>query len=171
MAGKKTGRLSGQRYVVTGTLKSFSRVEAKSRIEALGGKVTDSVSSKTDCVVIGEDAGSKLDKANRLGIKTIKEAAFKRLIGGSTAKKKATKKKVVKKAAKKKVATEQKAKPDRRVLSNLKKLLFTRDVEKINQGHELLRSLEDVDISYQFLDGVTYSPEEGRIEYLSLIHI
>ena len=51
----KTGKLSGQTYVVTGALKSFSRVEAKSRIEALGGKVTDSVSSKTDCVVMGED--------------------------------------------------------------------------------------------------------------------
>ena len=113
-------KLSGQTFVVTGTLEGFSRAEAKSAIEALGGKVSGSVSANTDCVVIGEDAGSKADKAKKLGIKTLNEAAFKRLLGGAAnkvtkkkaTKKKASKKKVTKKAAKKvvkKKATKKKA--------------------------------------------------------------
>ncbi len=94
-----TATLSGQTFVVTGTLEGYSRAEAKSAIEALGGKVSGSVSSNTDCVVVGEDPGSKADKAKQLGIKILNEAAFKRLIGGTA--KKATKKKATKKAAKK----------------------------------------------------------------------
>jgi BRCT domain type II-containing protein len=93
-------KLSGQTFVVTGTLEGYSRAEAKKEIEALGGKVSGSVSSNTDCVVVGADAGSKADKAKKLGIKMLNEAAFKRLLGGAT--KKATKKvakKVTKKAA------------------------------------------------------------------------
>ncbi len=100
-------KLSGQTFVVTGTLKGYSRIEAKKEIEALGGKVTGSVSANTDCVVVGEDAGSKADKAKQLGIKTLNEAAFKRLLSGASkkaTKKKATKKKTVKKKAAKKVA-------------------------------------------------------------------
>jgi hypothetical protein len=103
---KNSSQLSGETYVVTGTLEGFSRAEAKNEIEALGGKVTGSVSANTDCVVIGEDAGSKADKAKQLGIKTLNEAAFKRLLGGATkkaSKKKATKKKTVKKKVAKKV--------------------------------------------------------------------
>jgi len=100
-------KLSGQTFVVTGTLEGFSRAEAKSQIEALGGKVSGSVSANTDCVVIGEDPGSKADKAKKLGIKMLNEAAFKRLLGGTLGgtSKKATKKK----ATKKKTATKKKA--------------------------------------------------------------
>ena len=74
-------KLSGQTFVVTGTLAGYSRAEAKKEIEALGGKVSGSVSANTDCVVIGADPGSKADKAKQLGIKTLNEAAFKRLLG------------------------------------------------------------------------------------------
>ena len=108
-------KLSGQTFVVTGTLEGYSRAEAKKEIEALGGKVSGSVSSNTDCVVVGADAGSKADKAKKLGIKMLNEAAFKRLLGGTkkkatkkkAAKKKKTGKKVAKKVAKK--ATKKKA--------------------------------------------------------------
>ncbi len=88
---KNSGKLSGQTFVVTGTLAGYSRAEAKKEIEALGGKVSGSVSANTDCVVVGEDPGSKADKAKQLGIKTLNEAAFIRLLGGTA--KKATKKK------------------------------------------------------------------------------
>ena len=80
-ASKNSGKLSGQTFVVTGTLAGYSRAEAKKEIEALGGKVTGSVSSNTDCVVIGEGPGSKVDKAKEFGIKTLNEARFKRLLG------------------------------------------------------------------------------------------
>jgi DNA ligase (NAD+) len=62
--------------VLTGTLSAFTRDEAKSRIEALGGKVAGSVSKKTDFVVYGTEAGSKLEKALSLGVTTLDEAAF-----------------------------------------------------------------------------------------------
>ena len=70
-------KLSGQTYVVTGTLAGYSRAEAKSAIEALGGKVSGRVSVNTDCVVIGADSGSKADKAKQLCIKTLNEAAIR----------------------------------------------------------------------------------------------
>lgn len=78
--GAGNSSLAGKTFVLTGTLAGFSREEAKQKIEELGGKVTLSVSKKTDYVVVGEEAGSKLDKANELGIRTLDEAAFTRLI-------------------------------------------------------------------------------------------
>jgi DNA ligase (NAD+) len=60
--------LSGKTFVLTGTLANMSRDEAKSRLEALGAKVAGSVSKKTDCVVVGEEAGSKLIRAQELNV-------------------------------------------------------------------------------------------------------
>jgi DNA ligase (NAD+) len=73
--------LSGRTFVLTGGLASMSRDEAKERLTALGARVTDSVSKKTDYVVVGADAGSKADKARKLGIEMLDEAGFLRLIG------------------------------------------------------------------------------------------
>jgi DNA ligase (NAD+) len=70
---KAAGRLAGKVFVLTGTLPNLTREDAKERIEAAGGKVTGSVSKKTDYVVAGEDPGSKLDKANSLGVPVIGE--------------------------------------------------------------------------------------------------
>ena len=68
-----TGAAAGCSFVLTGTLPSLTRDDAKSRIEAAGGKVSGSVSKKTDYVVAGADAGSKLEKAQALGVKVIDE--------------------------------------------------------------------------------------------------
>ena len=68
--------LQGQTWVLTGTLESLTRDEAKERLTALGAKVTGSVSKKTDYVVAGSEAGSKLDKAERLGVAVLDEDAF-----------------------------------------------------------------------------------------------
>jgi DNA ligase (NAD+) len=76
----RTGPLSGKTFVITGTLTALSREEAKSRIEALGGKVTSSLSGQTDYLVVGDNPGSKLDKATKLGVATLDEAAFARLL-------------------------------------------------------------------------------------------
>ena len=70
------GPFAGKTFVLTGTLPTLKREEAAAKIEALGGKVSGSVSKKTDFVVAGEDAGSKLDKAQKLGVKIIDEAEF-----------------------------------------------------------------------------------------------
>jgi len=71
---RHTGKLEGFTFVLTGTLPNLTREEAQERIEAAGGKVSKSVSKKTNYVVAGEEAGSKLDKAKELGIKIINEA-------------------------------------------------------------------------------------------------
>ncbi len=73
-------RLAGQTIVLTGTLNSMSRSEAEGRIQALGGKAASSVSKKTSLVVAGENAGSKLTKAESLGVKVIGEEEFLEMI-------------------------------------------------------------------------------------------
>ncbi len=75
-SGAKILPLSGKTFVLTGTLTSLSRDEAKSRLEVLGAKVAGSVSKKTDCVVAGTEAGSKLDKAKELNVPVWDEAAL-----------------------------------------------------------------------------------------------
>jgi DNA ligase (NAD+) len=75
------GPWAGQTFVLTGTLPSLTREEAAARIEALGGKVSGSVSKKTHCVVAGDEAGSKLEKARQLGIRVVDEAEFLRMCG------------------------------------------------------------------------------------------
>jgi DNA ligase (NAD+) len=72
--------LAGKLFVLTGTLAAYNRDEARAAIEARGGRVTSSVSKKTDYVVAGEEAGSKLEKAKELGVSVIDEAAFKKLL-------------------------------------------------------------------------------------------
>ena len=81
IAPKKAGKLDGQTFVLTGKLESYTRSQAKALIEAAGGKVSGSVSGKTDYVVSGDAAGSKLTRANELGVKIIDETAFKKLLG------------------------------------------------------------------------------------------
>lgn len=72
--------LAGQTFVLTGTLPSMTREEATQKIEALGGKVTGSVSAKTSFVLAGNEPGSKLEKAKQLGIQVINEAAFRKML-------------------------------------------------------------------------------------------
>lgn len=74
--------LAGKRLVLTGTLARSSREEMKTRIEAAGGKVVGSVSAKTDFVVVGEEAGSKLDKAKELGVSLLDEDQIEALLAG-----------------------------------------------------------------------------------------
>jgi DNA ligase (NAD+) len=74
------GVVAGKVFVITGTLPALSREEAKERIEARGGKVTDSVSKKTHYLVAGEKAGSKLEKAKQLGIPVLDEAGLLELL-------------------------------------------------------------------------------------------
>jgi DNA ligase (NAD+) len=75
------GRLSGQTFVLTGTLAGLTRDQARGLIEACGGRVAEAVSKRTDVVVVGEAPGQKLDVARRLGIRTVDARRFRRLVG------------------------------------------------------------------------------------------
>jgi DNA ligase (NAD+) len=81
--GSANSSLSGQTFVLTGTLPSLSRSEAKALIEAAGGKVSGSVSKKTSYVVAGEEAGSKLSKAESLRVTVLNEEEFQALLSKS----------------------------------------------------------------------------------------
>jgi DNA ligase (NAD+) len=74
-------KLAGRTYVLTGTLKDFTRDAAEAKILALGGRVSSSVSKKTEAVIAGEAPGSKLKDAEKLGVTILSEAEFKKLIG------------------------------------------------------------------------------------------
>ncbi|MDQ3122133.1 MAG: NAD-dependent DNA ligase LigA [Actinomycetota bacterium] len=77
------GPLTGQQYVITGTLEDFKREEAKAALETLGAKVSESVSKKTSGVIVGESPGSKAEKAEKLGVPVLTEADLSALLGGA----------------------------------------------------------------------------------------
>jgi DNA ligase (NAD+) len=78
---KATGSLDGKTFVFTGSLKRYSRTEAGRKVESLGGRVGSSLTKKTDFLVVGEDPGSKVKEAEKLGIATLTEADFLKMIG------------------------------------------------------------------------------------------
>jgi DNA ligase (NAD+) len=78
---ERGGPLSGKTFVLTGSLEGLSRQEAQAAIESRGGKVTSSVSKKTDYVVAGESPGSKLQRAESLGTTILDEKGFAELLG------------------------------------------------------------------------------------------
>ena len=79
---QQSAALAGMTIVVTGTLEKLDRRQAEALIESLGGKAAGSVSKKTDYVIAGAEAGSKLEKAQQLGVTVIDEAEFLRLLKG-----------------------------------------------------------------------------------------
>ena len=82
---QRSAQLAGLTFVLTGTLPTLTRDEAKARIEAAGGKTAGSVSKKTSYVVAGEEAGSKLDKARELKVPVLDEAGLLALLAGAPA--------------------------------------------------------------------------------------
>lgn len=82
---ERSSKLAGLTFVITGTLPTLTREAAKEKIEGAGGKVTGSVSKKTNYVVAGEEAGSKLEKAQQLGVAVLDESALLRLLADETA--------------------------------------------------------------------------------------
>jgi DNA ligase (NAD+) len=83
VAEAEEGPLAGKTLVVTGTLPGFSREEAEEAIRAAGGHAAGSVSAKTDYLVAGEKAGSKLARAEQLGVPVLDEEGFRRLLDGT----------------------------------------------------------------------------------------
>ncbi|MBR2496148.1 MAG: NAD-dependent DNA ligase LigA, partial [Clostridia bacterium] len=79
----KVGVFTGEKVVLTGTLSNFTRSKAGEIIESLGGEILSGISKKTTLVLVGEDAGSKLKKAQALNIKIIDEEQFIKMIGGN----------------------------------------------------------------------------------------
>ena len=77
----QNGPLTGKVFVITGTLSKLSRKEAEELVEKAGGRASGSVSKKTNYVLAGENAGSKLAKAEKLGIEILDEATFAQLVG------------------------------------------------------------------------------------------
>ncbi|MDO9510052.1 MAG: NAD-dependent DNA ligase LigA [Candidatus Magasanikbacteria bacterium] len=77
---KKSGALTGKTYVLTGTMSSMPREEVKEKIKSLGGEISESVSKKTFAVIVGDNPGSKYDKAKNLGVKIIYEKEFLKMI-------------------------------------------------------------------------------------------
>ena len=80
-AAEADEKFAGKQFVLTGRLETLTRDEARALIEARGGRVTSTVSKKTDYVVAGEEAGSKLDKAQALGLKVLTEAELRAMLG------------------------------------------------------------------------------------------
>ena len=78
---RAAGLLTGKVFVLTGTLPTLKRSEAEKIIEDLGGKTSSSVSAKTDYVLAGEEAGSKLAKAQKIGVPVINEEMFRKMCG------------------------------------------------------------------------------------------
>ena len=77
---KERTYLAGKRFVFTGSLKHYTRQEARELVEKLGARAVDSVSQKTDYVIVGENPGSKYERAKKLGISTITEEEFEELM-------------------------------------------------------------------------------------------
>jgi DNA ligase (NAD+) len=80
-APARASPVSGKTVVFTGTLETMTRQEAKAQAESLGAKVAGSVSRKTDYLIVGADAGSKANKAQELGVKTLTEKEWRQLVG------------------------------------------------------------------------------------------
>ena len=76
------GALAGKVFVLTGALPTLTRAQAAARIEAAGGRVASSVSRTTHFVVVGTDAGAKLDQARKLGVPVVDEAGLLRMLAG-----------------------------------------------------------------------------------------
>ena len=144
------GKLSAYTFVITGTLESFSREEAQAAIEAHGGKVVGSISGKTNCAVVGADPGSKADKAKKLGLMILDEAAFGSLVGAGAGKKSTKKKATKKKVDKEKAATNKtKAVARKTALGGALEILMA---ERTLGGEEAVDYVQECQIDIVLLD-------------------